>query len=201
MKNLPQFLIMLFFVAIVFSCNSNNKITYHEKDLRCYEDSAASFIIWLIQNDSSKVFIPELNYNKPNEKSYNRVLSSTFAKYDLPLKMLTDNKSIRDSIYFSKIDTNFLKYVFINKIDGNIIDKNLINLNVSIIDGNETKNSDSEQSSYSQFTLPIFSKDFNMVTFEVNKFCYPQCGYGELFYYKRTQIGWELLDQKITWIN
>lgn len=201
MKNLINILIIIISISLFFSCDRNNKKIIQENGLRRYEDSAASFVKWLIKNDSSKLFGRVLNYNNPDAISYHKVLSSKLDEYTRPLYMLTDYKIIKDSLFFSTIDTNLVKDVLLNITSINIIDSNLHKLGIKILDEHNLEKDDIELNSFTKLSTPVFSADYNMVIIEVSLICHPECGYGTEYIYKRTQNDWEMIDQRNTWIN
>ncbi len=201
MKNLINIIFSLLLTSLFVSCDSKNKIAVQENDLRRYEDSAASFVKWLIKNDSSKLFMRVLNDNNPDAIKYHKVLSSKLAQYTRPLNMLTDYKIINDSLCFSTIDTNLVKDVLLNINRINFIDSNLNKLGITILDENNLEKEDLELNSFTKLSTPIFSADYNMVIFEVNLICQPQCGYGTEYIYKKTQNAWKMIDRRDTWIN
>ncbi len=200
-RHLYKLIFLITIVTLLLSCDRKSKSAYSENEIRIYEDSAASFIKWLIKNDSSTLFMRVLNVNNPNTIEYNKILSPNIAEYSRPLYMISYIKIKENSLFFTPVDTNFIYEIFRNKINNNIIDTNINMEGVTILNRNHSTHTQKKVDSYSQISTPIFNSNYNLVIIEINKFCYPECGYGIECIYQKSDKGWIKVKQIDTWIN
>lgn len=198
-QNFFKIIFLIVIVTLLNSCESKPKTILSVNDLNRYEDSTASFINWLIKNDTSTLFMRILNFKNPKNIEYNMVISSKFANINRPLYLLSDYIIIKDSLYFSPIDTTYIKEILESKIQNKALENNSIPY-ITVINKNSIRDS-RVFDSYTQITTPIFISDYNLVFIEINKICEPTCGYGIECIYKRTSNGWKKVLQNETWIN